>query len=158
MLSTRLSCPAVAFPEKYTNKKKYFIKENVLIHEYNMHVLVYHLHLVHVPQPYYYDYGTQRMVMERIHGGNVSDTCGECACDAPNHLRVKIQEIVRKLTAHHIQYVDITGYNFVIDAHDPDRIWIVDFEHAYEGEYVDPFVEKFCTTTIEDMVWNPDFK
>ena len=147
-----------AFPTKYKNKTKYFIKENVSIHEYNMHVLVYHLRLVRVPHPMYYDHARKCMVMEKIHGVNVSDTFGDCACNVPIHIRKEIQRMIRILTAHQIQYVDITGYNFVIDSRGETRIWLVDFEHTYESEYVPPSVESFCLTPVEDMEWNVEFK
>jgi tRNA A-37 threonylcarbamoyl transferase component Bud32 len=147
-----------AFPSKYKNKKKYFIKQNVSIHEYNMHVLVYHLRLIRVPHPIYYDRAWKCMVMEKIHGANVSNIFGDCAYNVPMHIRKEIQRMIRILTAHQIQYVDITGYNFVIDSHNEDRIWLVDFEHTYESEYVPPCVETFCVTSVEDMEWNAEFK
>ena len=143
---------------KYKNPTKYFIKSNVSIHEYNMHVLVYHLHLIDVPKPIHYDGAGRRMVMERIAGTNVSDTFSECASNVPIQLRTQIQKMIRKLSAHHIQYVDITGYNFVIDSRRPNRIWLVDFEHTYESENVPPCVEAFCAAPVEDMEWNIDFK
>ena len=147
-----------AFPSKYNNKNKYFIKQKVSIHEYNMHVLVYYLRLIRVPHPIYYDRVRKCMVMEKIHGTNLSDKFGDCACDVPVHIREDVLRMIRILTSYQIQYVDITGYNFVIDARPDGRIWLVDFEHAYESEEVPQCVEMFCVTSADDMEWNAEFK
>jgi tRNA A-37 threonylcarbamoyl transferase component Bud32 len=151
----------MSLPSEYHNKEKYFVKENVKIHEYNMHVLVYHLHLadVPVPEPICYDRATRQSVMRNIHGMNVSDMFGASTDEVPIDLRLEAQRMIRTLSAHDIQYIDITGYNFVIDPNDEDRLWLIDFEHTYESSVVPECIEEFCAVTnIDPMAWNREFE
>ena len=66
----------------------------------------------------------------------------------------EIRTIIKALADNHIEYPDITGYNFI--EYDK-KIWIIDFEHSsiFKKTMKDPFVNKFIFGSNK---WNPDFK
>ena len=58
---------------------KIYTKENVSIHEYEIHQYVYNLGIVNVPRIIEYNPFTKRMVMVRVGEMNISDFYGEKA-------------------------------------------------------------------------------
>jgi tRNA A-37 threonylcarbamoyl transferase component Bud32 len=141
---------------RYVDKPDvYFIKENVSHHEYLMQKYVHRLDILNVPKVVSYNKKTNRMVMAKVRGMNVSDTFGEKVDDVPNTVYNKLVDIMKTLVLHNICYPDFTGYNFIIDENDHDKIWIIDFEHSYyKNEIDDP-----CIAEVIDgaKIWNPDF-
>jgi len=136
------------------NDELYYTKIGVELHEYKVHKYVYNLHIVDVPKIVKYNKKTKVMVMQRIRGLSLSDTYDETSDNIGEEMFNRVREIIKTLKYHNIEYIDITGYNFILD--DKDKLWIIDFEHAkYTLNMQDEFVEKFCNGLNE---WNPEFK
>jgi len=142
---------------RYVDKPDaYFIKENVSHHEYLMQQYVHSLDILNVPKVVSYNKNTKRLVMAKVHGMNVSDTFGEKVDDVPNTVFDKLVDIMKTLVLHNLCYPDFTGYNFIIDENDDDKIWIIDFEHSYSSNEVDdPCIEAILGG---NKMWNPEFE
>ena len=55
-----------------------------------------------------------------------------------------------------VEYIDITGYNFMLDNN--DYLWVIDFEHAKCRKETD-IPNAFLLTFIDgELSWNPEFK
>jgi len=95
------------------------------------------------------------MVMDKIPSMNIADYYGTTIRGLPHSVRNRIVEILRILyTSKGIQYIDITGYNFI--EHD-ERIWIIDFGDAYDDDTdIHPHLAKILKTGL--LRWNPEFK
>lgn len=135
---------------------KTFIKSNVSLSEYILHKNIYELDILKIPKIYAYDESNKVMIMEMIDGINVSDNYGENNNDTPIKIYEIIREIIRKLADINIDYIDITGYNFIIDKN--EDIWIIDFEHTYirkPNTCPNDFISKFLDG---HNGWNPNFK
>lgn len=142
-----------------TNKSKksfYFIKQNVEFEEYLIHKLVYNLEIVNVPKIIKYDKDTKILTLQKITNDCLSNIYGENANCVPKEIFSKVRNIITQLYYHHIDYVDITGYNFMEDKN--GKIWIIDFGHAKCRDLYsksDPFIIDFTNGLDE---WNPEFK
>jgi tRNA A-37 threonylcarbamoyl transferase component Bud32 len=95
------------------------------------------------------------MVMERLPSMNVADMYGTSIRTLPHYVRKGIVNILRTLfETKGIQFVDITGYNFIEHG---GRVWVIDFGHAYDNcPDVHPHLNKILTTGL--LRWNPTFK
>lgn len=115
--------------DEHPNKILKFVKHNeIIFHEKVFNVLGPE----HCPK--IYDYGVYNnknyIIMEEITGMNISDLYGENAMDVPVEIFNKIRILLQKLHDHKIDYIDITGYNFI---QKPDgQIVIIDFEHCID--------------------------
>lgn len=134
------------------NPKIHFKKENVTIYEFNMQKLVYNLKIVNVPKIIHYNKQTKTLIMQKINGICISDNYGNEPNCIPSSVMEKIQDIVNILYQHDVIYPDITGYNFIQDENDDNKIWVIDFEHAF---YNDPYIRKFMTKKTNE--WNREF-
>ena len=134
---------------------KYYVKENVDIHEFTMQTHVYSLGIVRVPEVFNYCKETQTMVMARVGAMNVSDMYGENANMVPDNVFKSISKIIQKLVDHGIEYPDLTGYNFVEDA--DDNVWIIDFEHSKLKNKVDIKNKAILRVCHGEKKWNEDF-
>lgn len=133
-----------------------FIKSNVSLSEYILHKNIYELDIVKIPKIYAYDENNKIMIMEKIDGINVSDNYGENNNNTPDKIYDIIRKIIKNLADINIDYIDITGYNFIIDKN--DDIWIIDFEHAYirkPNTCSNDFITKFLDG---HNGWNPQFR
>ena len=131
----------------------YYVKQNVLLHEYTMHNHVYNLNIVNIPEIISYSPQTKIMVMRKIPNMNISDMYGEEAYNVNCNLFNKIRSIIKILYDNNIEYPDITGYNFIEIG---DTVWIIDFEHAKINKNIkNKFIKKFIGGIHQ---WNPDFK
>jgi len=131
----------------------YYVKQNVLLHEYTMHTHVYNLNIVNIPEIISYSPQTKIMVMRKIPNMNISDMYGEEAYNVNCNLFNKIRSIIKILYDNNIEYPDITGYNFIEIG---DTVWIIDFEHAKINKNIkNKFIKKFIGGIHQ---WNPDFK
>ena len=106
-----------------------FTKQNVSMNEYTIHTHVQELNVLNVPRILHYDENAHIMVMEKIHGQNLSDFYGEEAADVNPKIFAQVREIIKTLRNHNVTYIDITGYNFMLDNN--EKLWIIDFEHSY---------------------------
>ena len=103
---------------------------------------------------------TVYIIMEKITGMSVSDMYGENPLDVPVNIFEKIRDILRILKDHKLDYVDITGYNFIID--EDQKVYIIDFEHAIDRS-IDINVNDGQSWFLNDFLegnndWNPDFR
>jgi predicted Ser/Thr protein kinase len=58
------------------------------------------------------------------------------------------------LTINNIMYIDITGYNFILDEN--YKLWVIDFEHAtLKTEAVPSFITEFLHG---ENAWNEEFR
>jgi tRNA A-37 threonylcarbamoyl transferase component Bud32 len=131
-----------------------YVKQGVEMHEYKMHEYVYYLNIVNVPKIISYNKTKKELVMEKISGSNLSDFYGEDASNIPAYVFEKVREIIATLTINNIMYIDITGYNFILDEN--YKLWIIDFEHAtLKTDAVPSFITTFLRGANE---WNEEFR
>jgi tRNA A-37 threonylcarbamoyl transferase component Bud32 len=131
-----------------------FIKENVEFKEYAIHAYVENLKIINVPKIISYDADRKILVMQKIDNMSISDFYGENTLDVPEKVLNEIREAVTKLYQAHVEYPDITGYNFI--RHNK-KLWLIDFGHAkYNNNYLtyDPHISTFITGTNK---WNKKF-
>jgi tRNA A-37 threonylcarbamoyl transferase component Bud32 len=95
------------------------------------------------------------MVMERIPNMCVADFYGTSIRNLPMWVRDQIVNILYTLySIHKIQYIDVTGYNFV--EHE-GKVWIIDFGDAYDDqEELHPLLKQIFAK--RKLRWNKDFK
>ena len=138
------------------NKTNYFTKQNVEEHEYFIHKYVHSLGIVNCPKIISYDWKNKVMVMERIDNMSIADFYGEDANELPKHIFNEIRQIVSKLLEYNIEYIDITGYNFI---EFDEKIWIIDFEHAgIKKKKTTQFLQEFLSVENKNhQYWNPYF-
>ncbi len=143
----------------------YFIKENVTYQEYFIHSWVFSLveHLnkkkdtkvgIKVPKIILYDEKSKVLTMQHLAGDNLSNIYGEEFDKVPRKYTDVIRNFIRVLDAYLIDYVDITGYNFMLVR---NYLYIIDFGHAKCRDKFDTtndFVLKFMNGYES---WNPEF-
>jgi RIO-like serine/threonine protein kinase len=141
---------------KITKMTETFIKNNVSAQEHMMQKFVYDLKIVNVPKIISYNKKTKTMVMEKIANCNISDFYGEDIDLISDELYENIRIIVKTLYENGIEYIDVTGYNFIED--DDGNIWVIDFEHATfikkQKKQKNKFVQDFINGTKK---WNNEF-
>ena len=140
-----------------------FTKENVSYQEYLIHDKCYSLLKdtnmninIHIPKIIYYNADTNNIVLERVNGDNLSNIYGENITGVPVNIITIIRQFVKFLCEQGIDYIDITGYNFMFDV--DENIWMIDFEHAkIRTEHEIP--NEFLTMFIDgELSWNPNFR
>ena len=77
-----------------------YIKNNVSLHEYQMHKYIYELEIVNVPKIVAYDFERKILVMEKIKNMSLSDFYGENSENIISELFTKIRSIIKKLLEH----------------------------------------------------------
>ena len=136
------------------DNKVYIYKENVSLQEYKLHTYVYDLGIVNIPKIIEYNKTTKVMTTVKVGVSNLSDCYGEESKNINNKLFGKIRNIIQLLYNHHIEYIDITGYNFI---ENDNKIWIINFEHAKYN--ASPTTSSFLGDFLEGTnEWNPNFK
>ena len=96
------------------------------------------------------------IVMENLDTMNIADKYGESASNIPKIIWDQIRIIIKILHQEEgIEYIDITGYNFI---EKNDKVYIIDFGDAI---YSKPLVE--INWFLKEFLdghngWNPDFK
>lgn len=152
---------------KHMNTKYRHKKQNVLKSEYIAHNWCYTLLQklnekketkvnIRIPRIFSYNETTRQMVMQRVDGDNLSNIYGENFSDISINLQNAVRAFIKILNENSIEYIDITGYNFMLDK--GDNLWIIDFEHTKIGDNNkenNPFLEKFISG---ENVWNPEFR
>ena len=102
-----------------------FVKKNVEYQEYFIHSWVFSLveHLnkkrdtklgIKVPKIILYDEKSKVLTMQHLAGDNLSNIYGEEFNKVPKKYTDIIRNFIRVLDAYLIDYVDITGYNFML--------------------------------------------
>ena len=132
-----------------------FTKYDVTYNEYQIQDLVYKKKIINIPEVYDFKqiegkYGN--LIMQKIPELNISDMYGANFSDIHEYIIEECRNIISMLYKNHIEYPDITGYNFI--EHDK-KIWLIDFEHArvnYNYNTYDPFILEFINGSNS---WNP---
>jgi tRNA A-37 threonylcarbamoyl transferase component Bud32 len=132
-----------------------FTKYDVTYNEYQIQDLIYKKKIISVPEVYDFEqiegkYGN--LTMQKIPELNISDMYGANFSDIPEYIIEECRNIISILYKNHIEYPDITGYNFI--EYDK-KIWLIDFEHArvnYNYNTYDPFIIEFISGSNS---WNP---
>jgi tRNA A-37 threonylcarbamoyl transferase component Bud32 len=147
---------------KYRHKKEHVLKSEHFTHGW-CYMLLQRLNQkketsikIRIPRIFSYNETTEQMVMQRVAGESLSHIYGEDFSDIPLNLQKLVREFITILNNNLIEYIDITGYNFMMDKN--ENLWIVDFGHArckYKNEKINPFLKKFING---ENNWNPVFK
>ena len=96
--------------------------------------------------------------MDSIDGLCLADQYTDDPAKIPKKIWLEIHRILSILFEREgIEYVDITGYNFIEDS--DGKIWILDFGDAYytdknRNKKINWFLKEFLD---EPYGWNPDF-
>jgi tRNA A-37 threonylcarbamoyl transferase component Bud32 len=144
-----------------------FIKQNVAYNEYFIHSQCISLLKdlsqkedtfinIHIPNIISYDKHSKILILQKIHGDNLSNIYGEEIQGVPLKLIKIIREFLYLLNQYMVEYIDITGYNFMLDKN--ENLWIIDFEHAKcknKNNIPNPFLHNFING---ELSWNPEFK
>jgi len=97
--------------------------------------------------------------MEEINGKCLADLYTDDPKKVPSWIWDEIHRILAILFEREgIEYIDITSYNF-IQENDTNKIWIIDFGHAYYTKSSDGDAENwFLREMLEgEKSWNVDF-
>ena len=97
------------------------------------------------------------IIMEKINGLCIFEKYGDNPLDIPIFIWNQIHKIITSLFYNDgIEYIDISSYNFIIDN---DKIYIIDFGHAYWCNPDKEIKNWFLSQFIEDKIniFNPDF-
>ena len=95
-----------------------------------------------------------RVEMEHIDAECLANVYGDDPSNIPKWIWNDIRKIVEILyTQEGIEYIDITGYNFI---EKDGRIYIIDFGDA---KYTDGNINWFLREFLDgENAWNPDYK
>ena len=143
----------------------HFVKKDVEYREYFLHSWVYSLVenlnksketrvKIKVPKIIEYDQKNKILTMQQLNGDNLSNIFGDNLKDVPKEYINIIRNFIQILDAYLIDYVDITGYNFMLVK---KHLYLIDFGHAKcRDKHVntDKFIEKFING---EETWNPEF-
>jgi tRNA A-37 threonylcarbamoyl transferase component Bud32 len=139
-------------------QKDVYIKKNVKQNEFILARLIGNSSVINTPTIIDYDEKSNIMKMQKLKDCiSLADFYGEQDEDTPNNIYDDIRKIIKKLINIGIDYVDITGYNFMINPFTM-KLYIIDFEHAYvrnPSHKIHPFITTFLNGYNG---WNPQFK
>ena len=93
--------------------------------------------------------------MKKINGANLVERYGTHADAIPHAIWAQVHQLVTDLKTGGVYYPDIDARNFMQE-HGTDKVYIIDFEHAYPHEYVD-FVQGFVGDAGDNPHWNEEF-
>lgn len=142
-----------------------FVKKNVEYEEYFIHSWVFSLVQnlnknkstrvnIKVPKIIKYNENDKELIMQHLNGDNLSNIYGDNLNDVPEEYIQVIRNFIEILDSYLINYVDITGYNFMlVNKH----LYIIDFGHAKcrdKNLKTDKFIMKFINGIDS---WNPEF-
>ena len=130
----------------------YYYKKDVSLKEYKIHKYVSNLNIVNTPKIYDYNKTTKVLKMQKINGLCLSDMYGDKKEDISDDLFDKIREIVLALYKNNVEYLDVTGYNFI---EKDNKLWVIDFGDANIRKKINnPFLQDFLEGSNK---WNDDF-
>jgi len=167
MISPRISCAKINNKNIFAiNQHHDLLMKKTTIDELKNHEKAYEILKDHVPKIAFSMSVSDNLgshvyiVMEKINGMSVADMYGENPLDIPVNIFENIRQILYILKEHKLDYIDITGYNFLID--DKEKLYIIDFEHCIDREVhiknndgKSWFLNEFLSGV---NIWNPDFE
>lgn len=147
---------------KYRYKKNNVSHNEYFIHEWS-YFLLKKLNKkqdtyinIKIPRIFNYNDMKKELTMQKICGDNLANIYGEEIENIPDEIINTIRKFIRLLNSYLVEYIDITGYNFMLDK--SDNLWIIDFEHSKcreKDEEINEFLKEFINGKNE---WNPEFK
>ena len=94
--------------------------------------------------------------MQKIIGDNLANIYGEEIENIPIKIIDTIRKFINILNSYFVEYIDITGYNFMLDKN--ENLWIIDFEHSNYRE-VNGEINEYLNEFINgENKWNPYFE
>lgn len=92
-----------------------------------------------------------------VEGQTLAERFSDNPKDIPQWVWNEIRRIIKILYFEEgIEYIDITSYNFMIDVN--NKIWIIDFGHAYYTDVAKPINWFLCEFIYDETnEFNPDF-
>lgn len=111
---------------------------------------------IKIPRIFNYNEDKKELTMQKIYGDNLANIYGEGIENIPVETIETIRKFVTLLNSYLVEYIDITGYNFMLDK--SDNLWIIDFEHSKcktKDEEINEYLREFING---ENKWNPDFE
>ena len=162
-----ISCAKINDKKIFTiNQHSDLLMKKTSKDELNIHMKVSEILKEHVPKIEFSMSVDEQLnsfvyiIMEKINGMSVADMYGENPLDVPVNIFENIRQILQILKENSIDYVDITGYNFMID--DKEKVYIIDFEHCIDRNIhknINDGKSWFLNQFLSGVnIWNPDFE
>jgi tRNA A-37 threonylcarbamoyl transferase component Bud32 len=137
--------------DKRTIDREY--ETQVIASKYEFAPKVYEYTVKYDPIKKFYE---GKIVMENLEEMCIADMYGENPEDIPLYIWEQMRDIIKILYKEEgIEYIDITGYNFI---EKDEKVYIIDFGHAKYAKkmtLIDSFLHKFINGANE---FNPEFK
>lgn len=111
---------------------------------------------IKIPRIFNYNEDKKELTMQKICGDNLANIYGEDIENIPVKIIETIRKFIRLLNSYLVEYIDITGYNFMLDK--SENLWIIDFEHSKcrtKDEEINEYLRDFIDGETK---WNPDFE
>lgn len=111
---------------------------------------------IKIPRIFNYNDKKKELTMQKICGDNLANIYGEEIKNIPNKIINTIRKFISLLNSYLVEYIDITGYNFMLDKN--ENLWIIDFEHSKcreKHEEINEFLKEFINGKNK---WNPNFE
>ena len=103
-----------------------------------------------------YNQEKKELTMQKIIGDNLANIYGEEIENIPIKIIDTIRKFINILNSYFVEYIDITGYNFMLDKN--ENLWIIDFEHSNYRE-VNGEINEYLNEFINgENKWNPYFE
>jgi len=166
MINPRISCAKINNKNIFSiNQHPDLLMKKTKIQELKFHEKAYEILKDHVPKISFSMSIADNIdsnvyiIMEKINGMSVADMYGENPLDIPANIFENIRQMLYILKENEIDYIDITGYNFMIDA--DEKLYIIDFEHCIDREVhtnINDGKSWFLNQFLSGVnIWNPDF-
>ena len=147
---------------------KYRYKKNNVSHkEYFIHEWCYFLLKdlnkkkdtainIKIPRIFNYNEDKKELTMQKIIGDNLANIYGEEIENIPVEIINTIRKFITLLNSYLVEYIDITGYNFMLDK--SENLWIIDFEHSNCREAHEEMNEYLREFINGENKWNSYFE
>lgn len=134
----------------------HYVKSGVSKKEHDIHKLVYESGRVKTPRIVSYDEQEGVMTMECVDGMNLCDMYDVPFDDLDDDIKDCLRGIISKVHKLGVEYVDVTGYNFIEDKQ--REVWIIDFGDAKYADAAKDTEKKYVHAFINgEEGWNEDF-
>jgi RIO-like serine/threonine protein kinase len=164
MINPRISCSKINDEKNifFINQHPNLIMKKTSCHELNIQLKSYEILKEHIPEIIFsmsIDNTNVYIIMKKIKGMSIADMYGENPLDIPANIFENIRQILQILRENKIDYIDITGYNFIIDEN--GKLYIIDFEHCIDRN-IDTNINDGKSWFLNEFLsgnndWNPDF-
>jgi len=111
---------------------------------------------IKIPRIFNYNEDKKELTMQKIIGDNIANIYGEEIENIPVEIINTIRKFVTLLNSYLVEYIDITGYNFMLDK--SENLWIIDFEHSNCREAHEEMNEYLREFINGENKWNSYFE